>query len=84
MHVLNEALMQKGQKICFMAEYFLPDVDALNFLNCPYELRILNQKDFLMLMGITLQMIHGLIIKNISLISFFMHNRIILGRKNFF
>ena len=46
MHVLNEALMQKGQKICFMAEYFLPDVDALNFINCPYELRILNQKDF--------------------------------------
>lgn len=29
LHVLNEKLMEKGQKICFMAEYFLPDVDAL-------------------------------------------------------
>ena len=29
LHVLNEALMAKGQKICFMAEYFLPDVEAL-------------------------------------------------------
>ncbi len=46
LHVLNEALMKKGQKICFMAEYFLPDVNALRALNCPYELRILEQKDF--------------------------------------
>ena len=29
LHVLNEALMAKGQKICFMAEYFLPDVNVL-------------------------------------------------------
>jgi len=50
MHVLNDALIQKGQKICFMAEYFLPDVnvvckrtveDAL-----PYELKILTQENF--------------------------------------
>ena len=46
LHVLNEALMSKGQKICFMAEYFLPDVNALRALDCPYELRILTQKDF--------------------------------------
>ena len=46
MHVLNEALMEKGQKICFMAEYFLPDVNALRALDCPYETRILTQKDF--------------------------------------
>jgi GNAT superfamily N-acetyltransferase len=46
MHVLNEALMQKGQKICFMAEYFLPDVNALRALDCSYRLRILEQKDF--------------------------------------
>ena len=46
MHVLNEALMQKGQKICFMAEYFLPDVDLLRPLDCPYETRVLEQKDF--------------------------------------
>lgn len=29
LHVLNDALMAKGQKICFMAEYFLPDMDVL-------------------------------------------------------
>ena len=50
LHVLNEALMAKGQKICFMAEYFLPDVDVLQERVVeganPYELRILTQEDF--------------------------------------
>ena len=46
MHVLNNALMEKGQKIYFMAEYFLPDVNALHALDCPYELRLLAQTDF--------------------------------------
>ena len=49
-HVLNEALMARGQKICFMAEYFLPDVEALRKRDIdgvvPYELRILTQEDF--------------------------------------
>ena len=38
MHLLNDALLKKGQKICFMAEYFLPDVDVLRPLDCSYEL----------------------------------------------
>ena len=46
LHVLNDALTEKGQKICFMAEYFLPDVDVLRPLDCPYELRLLTQADF--------------------------------------
>lgn len=46
LHVLNDALMEKGQKICFMAEYFLPDVNALCALDCPYELRLLTPPDF--------------------------------------
>ena len=46
LHTLNNALMEKGQKICFMAEYFLPDVDALRALDCPYELKLLTQTDF--------------------------------------
>ena len=46
LHILNEALAAKGQKICFMAEYFLPDVNVLCALDCSYELRILTQKDF--------------------------------------
>ena len=46
LHVLNDALVAKGQKICFMAEYFLPDLSALRALDCPYELKILTQEDF--------------------------------------
>ena len=46
LHVLNEALMAKGQKICFMAEYFLPDVNILRALDCAYELRVLTQAGF--------------------------------------
>ena len=50
LHVLNEALMAKGQKICFMAEYFLPDVNVLRQRSvedaCPYKLKILTQEDF--------------------------------------
>ena len=46
LHVLNDALMEKGQKICFMAECFLPDVNALHPLDCSHELRILTQDDF--------------------------------------
>ena len=46
LHVLNDALMEKGQKICFMAEYFLPDMNILRPLDCTYELRVLTQTDF--------------------------------------
>ena len=46
LHVLNDELMKKGQKICFMAEYFLPDVNVLRALDCSYELRLLTQSDF--------------------------------------
>lgn len=46
LHVLNDALMEKGQKICFMAEYFLPDMSVLRPLDSPYELRVLMQSDF--------------------------------------
>ena len=46
LHVLNDALQQTGQRICFMAEYFLPDVNKLHPLACPYPTRILTQADF--------------------------------------
>ena len=50
LHVLNEALMEKGQKICFMAEYFLPDMEALCKRTVedagPYKLKMLTQADF--------------------------------------
>ena len=39
LHVLNDALEREGLRVCFMAEYFLPDFNALNALECslPYE-----------------------------------------------
>ena len=46
LHVLNEALAAHGQKICFMAEYFLPELSALRELPCAYELRLLHAEDF--------------------------------------
>lgn len=49
LHVLNEALAERGQKICFMAEYFLPDVEALRTRtedDFPYRKRLLTQADF--------------------------------------
>lgn len=46
LHVLEEILRPHGLKVCFMAEYFLPDVDLLKPLSCRYELRVLHQADF--------------------------------------
>ena len=50
LHVLNDMLLEKGQKICFMAEYFLPDLESLyaqgSEKTIPYETRILTQPDF--------------------------------------
>lgn len=46
LHVLNDALQEKGQRICFMAEYFLPDLECLRERDCGYEMRILHQEDF--------------------------------------
>ena len=46
LHVLNDALQKEGLRICFMAEYFLPDLGCLKELECSYELRVLHQSDF--------------------------------------
>ncbi len=46
LHWLSERLAPLGQKICFMAEYWLPDVDRLAPLDCPLETRILTAADF--------------------------------------
>ena len=46
MHILDEVLNKYGLKICFMAEYFLPDTEVLSELSCGYELRILQPSDF--------------------------------------
>lgn len=46
MNVLSDILKKYDLKICFMAEYFLPDMSLLKELSCAYEMRILEQKDF--------------------------------------
>ncbi len=44
--VLNELLKKHGCCVCFMAEYFLPDVTQIAPLPCRYETRLLYPKDF--------------------------------------
>lgn len=46
MHILNDALQSYNLRVCFMAEYFLPDIEKLVPLPCKYEMRILTQSDF--------------------------------------
>ena len=46
LHVLNDNLQKAGLRVCFMAEYFLPDVNQMKRLDCGYEMRILTAKDF--------------------------------------
>lgn len=46
MNVLNEELKKYNLKICFMSEYFLPDITKLRELPCEYDLKILYQEDF--------------------------------------
>ena len=46
MHILNDAFQKEGFRVCFMAEYFLPDVDALHVLPCGYECRMLTAENF--------------------------------------
>lgn len=46
LHVLEEILRPFGLKVCFMAEYFLPDAGILRPLPCPYPMRLLTPPDF--------------------------------------
>lgn len=43
---LSERLLPRGQKVCFMAEYYLPDVDHFQVLPCVCETRVLGPADF--------------------------------------
>ena len=46
MNWLNERLSEQGHKICFMAEYYLPDINRIPSLSCAYQTRVLVQEDF--------------------------------------
>lgn len=45
LHVLNDAMQKENLRVCFMAEYFLPDLGCLKPLDCPYELRVLHRSE---------------------------------------
>lgn len=46
MHVLDSEMRKYGMKTCFMAEYFLPDIDLIKPSDCRYELRVMQPDDF--------------------------------------
>lgn len=45
-HILDALLLPYSLKVCFMAEYFLPDVTRLKEQDCDYELCVLHPDDF--------------------------------------
>lgn len=45
-HLLNEELQKHGHLVCFMAEYFLPDPNALRELDCALKIKLLYPEDF--------------------------------------
>ena len=48
LYALNELLAPYDARVCFMAEYFLPDVDRIRAFqpDCAYDLRLLGPADF--------------------------------------
>lgn len=46
LHVLDDAMRKENLRVCFMAEYFLPNLEYLKVLDCSYELRVLHSEDF--------------------------------------
>lgn len=49
MHWLEDRIRPLGQRVCFMAEYFLPDVNALTRFSSPFRLEIMTDFDGLYL-----------------------------------
>lgn len=47
LHILMESLKEFQLNICFMAEYFLPDMNSIKPLSCNYETKLLEQGMFL-------------------------------------
>lgn len=44
-HRLNNSLSKYSQKVCFMAEYFLPDMEKIKSLDCDYKTKILQKEN---------------------------------------
>ena len=46
MYWLNELIEPKGFTVCFMAEYYLSDLNRLSYLPCDYKLSVLEPDEF--------------------------------------
>lgn len=46
LHWLDSRMSQKGQKVCFMAEYFLPDMHQMRRLPCDFTCKVMGPGDF--------------------------------------
>lgn len=46
LHVLDNEFRKDGCRVCFMAEYWLPNLEALREIPCPYQTRLLERGDF--------------------------------------
>ncbi len=46
LHTLSEKLKPFNLDVCFMAEYFLPDMDVLKPIECKYETRVMEPDQF--------------------------------------
>lgn len=46
LYALNDALAREGLRVRYMAEYFLPDVERLRVLECPYPVKLLGPENF--------------------------------------
>ena len=46
LHILMEKLKPFDCNVCFMAEYFLPDMISLNSISCGYETKVMNPNEF--------------------------------------
>lgn len=45
-HALDKLLRPHGLKVCFMAEYFLPDMRYFSLQECNFQLKVLYKDDF--------------------------------------
>lgn len=45
-YALDAALQPFGLQVCFMAQYYLPDLRLLTRYDCAYSLKLLEQRDF--------------------------------------
>lgn len=46
LHALDDMLSPYDLKVCYMAEYFLPEPADMRSLSCPYPMRLMGPEDF--------------------------------------